>query len=384
HRPGALGRAAMAGPDLLESGGVRLVQDDPVVVGQFLARLDRADRLDEDLRLFRMVLVLLQHRLAVRVATGIEPAGAVAAMVGVDDVFVVEGEQEGVAALDVPALLVVHLLVGPALALVLDDALAPGDGEQGENAVAMDPGLAGGDFAGHCFSHAWINGHCGPDPVTPSYSTISVLLDRAPLSAARHPPDRLRHRRTDRARRAHPGRAQRSRTGRGLGPGSADRGQGPQAAGAGRAGRGFPRRRRRLPPAPQSRRHQPGRDRGSDGRPAGHDRMQPACGQLRDRTVLRRARQLAPHQRRGRARPARRDPGPDGRGSMSNATENAEILEQLGRRYDAGFVTDIESDSLPPGLDEGTIRALSARKDEPEWMTEWRLAAFRHWLTMPV
>ena len=42
------------------------------------------------------------------------------------------------------------------------------------------------------------------------------------------------------------------------------------------------------------------------------------------------------------------------------ATENAEILEQLGRRYDAGFVTDIESDSLPPGLDEDVVRALSA------------------------
>lgn len=65
------------------------------------------------------------------------------------------------------------------------------------------------------------------------------------------------------------------------------------------------------------------------------------------------------------------------------ATENAEILEQLGRRYDAGFITDIESDSLPPGLDEDVVRALSAKKNEPEWMTEWRLAAYRHWLTMP-
>ena len=66
------------------------------------------------------------------------------------------------------------------------------------------------------------------------------------------------------------------------------------------------------------------------------------------------------------------------------ATENAEILEQLGRRYDAGFITDIESDSLPPGLGEDVVRALSAKKEEPEWMTEWRLKAYRHWLTMPV
>ena len=66
------------------------------------------------------------------------------------------------------------------------------------------------------------------------------------------------------------------------------------------------------------------------------------------------------------------------------SAENTQILEQLGRRYDAGFVTDIESESLAPGLDEGTVRALSALKDEPEWMTDWRLAAYRHWLTMPV
>jgi len=65
-------------------------------------------------------------------------------------------------------------------------------------------------------------------------------------------------------------------------------------------------------------------------------------------------------------------------------TPNREIHEQLGRKYSAGFITDIESDSLPPGLDEDTIRALSAKKDEPEWMTQWRLDAYRHFLTMPM
>ena len=69
--------------------------------------------------------------------------------------------------------------------------------------------------------------------------------------------------------------------------------------------------------------------------------------------------------------------------SVDAPSGNAGILEQLGRRYDAGFVTDIESESLPPGLDEDTVRALSARKGEPEWMTQWRLGAYRHWLTMP-
>jgi Fe-S cluster assembly protein SufB len=51
--------------------------------------------------------------------------------------------------------------------------------------------------------------------------------------------------------------------------------------------------------------------------------------------------------------------------------------------YEHGFVTEIESDTLPPGLDEGVIRAISARKGEPEWMTEWRLAAYHKWLEMP-
>ena len=63
--------------------------------------------------------------------------------------------------------------------------------------------------------------------------------------------------------------------------------------------------------------------------------------------------------------------------------DNAQVAEALGRSYSAGFITEIEMTGLPPGLDEGTIRALSAVKHEPEWMTEWRLEAYRHWLTMP-
>jgi Fe-S cluster assembly protein SufB len=58
-------------------------------------------------------------------------------------------------------------------------------------------------------------------------------------------------------------------------------------------------------------------------------------------------------------------------------------LESLvGRSYRHGFVTDIESDSLPPGLDEDVVRAISRRKKEPEFLTQWRLKALRHWLTM--
>ncbi|MFO1505547.1 MAG: Fe-S cluster assembly protein SufB [Lysobacterales bacterium] len=64
------------------------------------------------------------------------------------------------------------------------------------------------------------------------------------------------------------------------------------------------------------------------------------------------------------------------------ATERTELETLMDRRYRAGFVTDIETDSLPPGLDEDTIRALSARKGEPDWMMAWRLDAYRRWLAM--
>jgi Fe-S cluster assembly protein SufB len=52
------------------------------------------------------------------------------------------------------------------------------------------------------------------------------------------------------------------------------------------------------------------------------------------------------------------------------------------REYKAGFVTDIEAESVPPGLSEDVIRLISEKKGEPEWLLEWRLKAFRHWLTM--
>src|SRR5688572_30607874 len=65
---------------------------------------------------------------------------------------------------------------------------------------------------------------------------------------------------------------------------------------------------------------------------------------------------------------------------MSTSTET---IEQLAtKEYKYGFVTDIESDTLPPGLDEGVVRAISERKKEPAWLLEWRLKAYRAWLTM--
>jgi len=52
------------------------------------------------------------------------------------------------------------------------------------------------------------------------------------------------------------------------------------------------------------------------------------------------------------------------------------------QQYKYGFVTDIEQDTLPPGLNEDVVRFISAKKQEPQWMLDWRLKAYRHWLTM--
>jgi len=66
---------------------------------------------------------------------------------------------------------------------------------------------------------------------------------------------------------------------------------------------------------------------------------------------------------------------------MSTALDTVQSLAD--RDYQYGFVTDIESDSAPIGLNEDTVRFISAKKGEPDWLLEWRLEAFRVWLTMP-
>ena len=65
---------------------------------------------------------------------------------------------------------------------------------------------------------------------------------------------------------------------------------------------------------------------------------------------------------------------------MSN--EQQVIDESLNKDYAYGFVTDIESETLPPGLDDNVIRTISAKKEEPQWLLEWRLKAYHHWLKM--
>ena len=63
---------------------------------------------------------------------------------------------------------------------------------------------------------------------------------------------------------------------------------------------------------------------------------------------------------------------------------NREAIEAAERvaDYDAGFVTDIETEFAPKGLNEDTVRYISAKKGEPEWLLDWRLKAFRAWLRM--
>src|SRR6266853_2025204 len=65
---------------------------------------------------------------------------------------------------------------------------------------------------------------------------------------------------------------------------------------------------------------------------------------------------------------------------MSTATETIEGL--VHQEYKYGFYTEVETDSAPPGLNEDIIRLISAKKDEPKFMLDWRLKAYRHWLTM--
>ena len=63
-------------------------------------------------------------------------------------------------------------------------------------------------------------------------------------------------------------------------------------------------------------------------------------------------------------------------------SETAMLEEFAQREYEFGFVTDIEADSIAPGLSEDVVRLISTKKNEPEWLLEWRLKAYRHWLTL--
>ena len=64
------------------------------------------------------------------------------------------------------------------------------------------------------------------------------------------------------------------------------------------------------------------------------------------------------------------------------STETKTIEELATQEYRYGFVTDVEAETIPRGLNEDTIRQISARKGEPDWLLEWRLKSYRTWLTL--
>ncbi len=68
---------------------------------------------------------------------------------------------------------------------------------------------------------------------------------------------------------------------------------------------------------------------------------------------------------------------------MSISEETIKTVADMAGRYEAGFVTDIETEKAPKGLSEDIVRFISAKKNEPEWMLEWRLKAYRQWQDMP-
>ena len=73
----------------------------------------------------------------------------------------------------------------------------------------------------------------------------------------------------------------------------------------------------------------------------------------------------------------------DGEEGLASRATIETISSLVGGRYKYGFVSDVEAETAPKGLNEEIIRFISAKKQEPNWLLEWRLKAYRHWLTMP-
>src|SRR6185312_3992148 len=238
-----------------------------------------------------------------------------------------------------------------------------------------------------------------------------------------HQTDRLRNRPADASRGFSGAAVQRSGAGGGGAPAAADGEQDPEAAGAGGAADVASRRQGRLRAGPAGGGDLHGGDhrgpRGSHRHHGVHQRR----GGLLARAALPRALQLAADQRGGAQCAGRNLPlgdGPQPAGGGAGAREAGrrqcprrlhpcrasrsltalgpsgpafrleeimqtptETIEQFATEdYKFGFITDVEQDIFPPGLSEDVIRALSAKKEEPEWMLEWRLKAYRHWLNM--
>jgi len=61
---------------------------------------------------------------------------------------------------------------------------------------------------------------------------------------------------------------------------------------------------------------------------------------------------------------------------------SSDVAELASQEYQYGFVTDLDTDVVPPGLSEDVIALIASKKNEPEWLLEWRLRSYRHWLTL--
>ena len=67
---------------------------------------------------------------------------------------------------------------------------------------------------------------------------------------------------------------------------------------------------------------------------------------------------------------------------MSKYTEDDLKIELENKEYEYGFYTELDSETFPVGLNEEIVRAISKKKEEPQWMTDWRIEAFRAWEQM--
>src|SRR5690606_11191818 len=116
--------------------------------------------------------------------------------------------------------------------------------------------------------------------------------------------------------------------------------------------------------------------------PGGHHRVQQGSQQLRARIGLRGGQRLARHQRQHPSFIEPNHAGAAGGAEQTHMTKPQTIEALVGGAYRHGFVTDIESDTVAPGLNEDVVRMISLKKKEPAFLLEWRLKALRHWLTM--
>src|SRR5574337_576020 len=195
----------------------------------------------------------------------------------------------------------------------------------------------------------------------------------------------------------------RDRAGRWQRSGRAHRQQGPQAPGprpVAQLGAGC---QGRLRAGPAGGRDFPGPGDRRPGRPLRADGMQHGGGSLQPGRVLRHSWPLAGHRPLAPRRPGPHDPGGPLPARASQGIRSAlrccpaaaappsprrkgmsarTLDELISQDYKHGFYSELETDAVPSGLSEEVIRLISAKKEEPSFMLEWRLAAFRHWLTM--